>query len=124
MRTRRDIGVVADQIGAPTWTASLGRVVWKLAALRAGGLWHYSDAGVATWYDFAVAIYEEASALSLLRDPIAVRPIATAAYPTPARRPPFSVLDSSLTLDALGLTAVHWRVNLRAMLADAAERSC
>ena len=123
MRSRSEIAVVADQIGAPTWANSLAQALWGLAAIRAGGIWHYSDAGVASWYDFAVAIFEEAQAAGLLSDPVAIRPIPTAAYPTPARRPAFSLLDSSLTLEALGMAAVHWRVHLRTMLAEIAALS-
>ena len=58
--------MVADQIGAPTWAPGLASTLWGLAAQGATGLWHHSDAGVASWYDFAVAIQEEALAAGLL----------------------------------------------------------
>lgn len=118
MRSRSEIAVVADQIGAPTWTTSLAQVVWALATPRLAGVWHYTDAGVASWYDFAVAIEEEARKIGLLAVPTNILPIGTAEYPTPASRPPFSMLNSSATLAALGRTPVHWRVNLRAMLQE------
>lgn len=116
MREREEVRVVADQIGAPTWAPGMAEVLWGLAARRAGGMWHWSDAGAASWYDFAVAIEEEARATGLLDRPCKVIPIATTDYPTPARRPAFSLLDNSATREALGLDAVHWRVNLRRML--------
>lgn len=116
MREREEVRVVADQIGAPTWAPGLAEVLWGLAARRASGPWHWSDAGAASWYDFAVAIEEEARAAGLLNRPCKVVPIATADYPTPATRPAFSLLDSSATRETLGLDAVHWRVNLRRML--------
>jgi dTDP-4-dehydrorhamnose reductase len=118
MRERGEVLVVADQIGAPTCAQGLAAVVWKLGAARLAGIWHHTDAGVASWYDFAVAIAEEGSRLGLLpRRPI-VSPAASLHYPTPARRPCFSLLDSAQTREALGMGAVHWRTNLRAMLED------
>ena len=79
---------------------------------------HFSDAGVASWYDFAVAIGEEAAALGLIDRTITIRPIATADYPTPAVRPAFSLLDSAATRDAAGVAPIHWRENLRHMLKE------
>lgn len=116
MRERDEVRVVADQIGAPTWTGGLAPAIWGLVALGRPGVWHWSDAGVASWYDFAVAIQEEALAAGLLDRAVPIVPIATANYPTPALRPAFSLLDSTATRAALGLPAVHWRANLRRML--------
>jgi dTDP-4-dehydrorhamnose reductase len=113
MRERAVIGVVSDQIGTPTWAPSLAASLWALAGKNARGLWHFTDAGVASWYDFAVAIEEEARASGLLPKPVTIRPIATAAYPTAARRPAFSLLEKTATWDLLGESAPHWRVNLR-----------
>jgi len=107
MAERDQVRVVADQIGAPTWAPGLASTLWGLAAQGARGLWLHSDAGVASWYDFAVAIQEEALAAGLLSRQIPVIPIPTSAYPTPAARPAFSLLDSSATRAALG--ARHWR---------------
>lgn len=118
MRERDEVRVVADQIGAPTWASGLARVAWALGERRAGGVFHHSDAGVASWYDFALAVQEEALALGLLERAVPVVPIATSDYPTPAARPAFSLLDSSATRALLGWPAVHWRVNLRHMLKE------
>ena len=118
MRTRDEVRVVADQIGAPTWAGGLAEIVWALAQRRVAGVFHHCDAGVASWYDFAVAIQEEALAFGLLERAVPVIPITTAEYPTPARRPAFSLLDASETRKSLGTAAVHWRVNLRRMLAE------
>jgi len=116
MTAGQDLRVVADQIGTPTHAVDLARALWDLAAKGATGIHHFTDSGVASWYDFAVAIQEEALAIGLLTAPIAITPIATADYPTPARRPAFSVLDKSATYAALGAPAPHWRVSLRRML--------
>jgi dTDP-4-dehydrorhamnose reductase len=118
MRERDEVRVVADQIGAPTWAAGLARTLWRLVEAEASGIFHHCDAGVASWYDFAVAIQEEALAIGLLTREVPVRPIATSDFPTPARRPPFSLLDSAATRALLGHEAVHWRVNLRCMLLE------
>jgi dTDP-4-dehydrorhamnose reductase len=116
MAMRPEIGVVADQIGAPTSTLILAEALWGLAAKQVSGIVHFTDAGVASWYDFAQAIAEEALAAGLIDRAPAVKPIATADYPTPARRPAFSVLDSSAAYSLLGAPAAHWRVALRQVL--------
>ncbi len=118
MAEKDSLGVVADQIGAPTWAPGLAATLWGLVDAGAQGTFHHSDAGVASWYDFAVAIQEEALALGLLKRAIPVKPIATEDYPTPAKRPAFSLLDCSRTRALLGDPPVHWRVNLRRMLEE------
>lgn len=118
MRERDALRVVADQIGSPTWATGLAQTLWGLAEADRPGIYHHRDAGVASWYDFAVAIAEEAEALGLLSRIPAITPIATADYPTPARRPSFSVLDVSGTRALLGDAHVHWRTNLKTMLKE------
>ena len=121
MKEREELGVVADQIGSPTWATGLARTIWGLVERDQTGTFHHSDAGVASWYDFAVAIAEEAHALGLLARIPTIRPITTADYPTPAKRPAFSLLDCGATRAALGEEAVHWRTNLRLMLKEEAK---
>jgi len=118
MAERPELRVVADQIGTPTYAPSLAKALWGLAAKGAAGLYHYTDSGVASWYDFAVAIQEEAIAAGILGHAVPVIPIPTSAYPTPARRPTYSVLDKQATTDLLGVPAPHWRANLRTMLSE------
>lgn len=117
-KERSVVRVVADQTGAPTSADSLAHCVWRAAATNVRGILHFTDAGVASWYDFAVAIYEEATQLGLLTQRVDVQPIRTQDYPTPARRPSYSVLDVTATSAALGLTPVHWRTNLRKVLRE------
>jgi dTDP-4-dehydrorhamnose reductase len=122
MGERPQLRVVADQIGAPTWANGLARVLWRAAERPAlHGLHHWRDAGTASWYDFALAIAEEGLAAGLLPRPVDVVPIRTSDYPTAARRPGFSLLDCSDTWQQLELTPPHWRVHLRAMLAELKE---
>ena len=110
--------VVADQIGCPTWAPSLARTIWRLVNAGASGIFHHCDAGVASWYDFAVAIQEEALAMELLPRQVAIHPIGTSDYPTPAARPAFSLLDCSATRALLNDGYTHWRTNLRLMLEE------
>ncbi len=117
MGERPEVRVVADQIGTPTYAPDLAATLWSMAAKGAQGIHHYTDSGAASWYDFAVAIQEEALAAGLLEHAVPVLPIATADYPTPARRPSYSVLDKSSAFGILGGPAPHWRVNLRRMIA-------
>ncbi|MGC6401625.1 dTDP-4-dehydrorhamnose reductase [Sphingomonas sp. FW199] len=118
MRERDQVNVVTDQIGTPSHAPGIAAALWDLAAAGATGVYHYTDSGVASWYDFAVAIQEEALAIGLLDRAVPVHPIPTTAFPTPARRPAYSVLDKEATWAALGRRAPHWRVNLRSMLKE------
>jgi dTDP-4-dehydrorhamnose reductase len=118
-REREVLQVVVDQIGSPTYAPDLAETVLKIIEkVESGsisresiaGIWHYSNEGVASWYDFASAIFE------LENIPCRVRPIATKDYPTPAKRPPFSVLDKSKIKAAFGLDIPHWRQSLQKCL--------
>ena len=117
MREKDRINVVCDQIGAPTWATSVATAIWGLIdAEAAPGIYHWTDLGVASWYDFAVAIQDEALARGLLSRAIPVAPIYSSEYPTRAKRPAFSVLDSASTRSLIKVPATHWRHNLRMML--------
>jgi len=117
MREREQVKVVGDQIGTPTWAGGLAPAIWGLMEAQApAGIYHWTDLGVASWYDFAVAIQEEALARGLLARAASIVPIATAEYPTRAKRPAFSVLDTASSRERIAAAAVHWRQNLRKML--------
>lgn len=116
MRERPVLRVVDDQIGTPTSAGSLANALWKLAATELAGVLHYSDSGVASWYDFAVAVMEEAVVIGLIDHPVEIIPIPSSEYPTPAKRPHFSVLEKSATLEVLGQAPPHWRASLRHVL--------
>lgn len=123
MRDQREVRVVADQVGTPTHAASLARTIWALIANAKSGTHHFTDAGVASWYDFAVAIEEEALAIGLLDRAVAVVPISTADYPTLAVRPQCAVLDKANTWAVAGVPITHWRAELRSMLRELKELS-
>ena len=118
MGEREQLGVVADQVGCPTSTATLAQACW--AVLHAHdplpSVLHWSDAGAASWYDFAVAIAELGKAAGLLENPARIKPITTADYPTPAQRPSYSLLDCTATRALLDLEPVHWRSALDQVL--------
>lgn len=118
MKEREELGIIADQVGTPTWANSLAKAIWQAVELKITGLHHWSDAGVASWYDFAYAIMEEGVALGLLDKTIQINAITTADYPTPASRPCYSVLDKTTTWEALGMKSEHWRVALRQMMSE------
>jgi dTDP-4-dehydrorhamnose reductase len=110
------LGVVADQVGAPTSTMGLARACWRALERQVCGIHHWSDAGAASWYDFAVAIGELGVSLRRLQTSAHVRPIATSDYPTPARRPSYSLLDCRATRSALELEPTHWRSALEEVI--------
>ena len=110
------LGVVADQVGCPTATHNLASACWRAISTEGPRILHWSDAGAASWYDFAVAIGELGVELGLLQQAAAVRPLTTADYPTPAQRPSYSLLDCTASRAALGLEPQHWRAALAQVL--------
>lgn len=117
MQSRESLNVVADQVGSPTWTASLSDVVWAAVGDRfSAGIYHWTDFGETSWYDFAREIQGIAYELGLFDKMIPVNPIESSEYPTAAMRPAYSVLDCSTTREAFGVSQVEWRRNLQAML--------
>lgn len=122
MEEKDELGIVADQVGTPTWAKGLAELIWHIVKTsshnqaQASATLHWTDAGVASWYDFAVAIQELAFEKGMLNKTIPVRPISATSYPTPAQRPSFSVLDKSSTERATGYWTRQWRKSLSDML--------
>ncbi len=109
------LNVVFDQIGTPTYAPDLAAAVLSIidktmrgdiARETLAGIWHYSNEGVTSWYDFAQAIFD------IRGLPCRVQPIETKDFPTPAQRPPFSVLNKSKIKSQLGIDIPHWRESL------------
>lgn len=106
---KESVSVVADQIGTPTYAADLADAIVKIIPQMNEsnrGIYHFSNEGVCSWYDFATAI------MSLSGLKCAVHPIPTSEYPRPAVRPFYSVLDKSKIKETFGITINHWRVSL------------
>jgi dTDP-4-dehydrorhamnose reductase len=124
MREHGAVRVVADQRGTPTSADSIAQALWAIA-LRPdiGGVLHWTDAGVETWFGFATAIAEEACTMALLSAMPSITPIPTAEYPTRACRPPNSQLDITATVALLRLRPSPWRDNLRATIASIARNA-
>jgi len=112
--TRDEISVVSDQIGTPTYAGDLANVILKIITsnTRSFGLYHYSNEGETSWYDFAKAIFE-ASNLK-----IKVNAIKTEAYPTPAKRPVYSVMDKTKIKSVLKMKTLDWQDSLKKAIAS------
>jgi dTDP-4-dehydrorhamnose reductase len=121
MNEREQLGVVSDQVGAPTWARGLAAALWRLLDFPAAhGVYHWTDNGCCSWYEFARAIYAGGRELGLVNQEVQLDAITTQDYPTPARRPQYSVLDCSKTHALLGVQGEPWQRQLNAMLAEVA----
>jgi len=122
-REKDEISVVFDQIGTPTYARDLaGAILWILkhplkSENRDVAIYHYSNEGVASWYDFAKAIFEFAN---IKCD---VKPIETYQYPTPAKRPYYSVLNKSKIKNTYNLKIPYWRDSLKECIDTIAKES-
>ncbi|WP_313154560.1 dTDP-4-dehydrorhamnose reductase [Sphingobacterium multivorum] len=114
MDERDVVGVINDQIGSPTYAKDLASAIVKIvdSSEWEGGIYHYSNEGEISWYDFAVAIRDFRSF------DCQVKPIPTSAYPTPARRPKHSLLDKSKIKAVFAVEVPHWEISLAKMLAE------
>ncbi|MCU0524260.1 MAG: dTDP-4-dehydrorhamnose reductase [Elainella sp. Prado103] len=128
---RTEVRVVADQVGTPTWAGEIAETLTQLtekflqtpaAPNTLSGIYHFTNSGVTSWYDFAVAIFEEAQSLGVPLTLQRVVPITTAEYPTPTQRPAYSALANQKIQALLGSIAPHWRQSLRQMLAELQPR--
>ncbi|NET57410.1 MAG: dTDP-4-dehydrorhamnose reductase [Symploca sp. SIO2E6] len=122
---REELRVVVDQVGIPSWTGDIAQAMLELLTKLAKepvenspptGIYHFTNSGAISWYDFAVAIFEEAQQLGFPLKVQRIVPITTAEYPTPAKRPAYSVLSGKKISAVLGSHAPHWRSGLRQML--------
>ncbi|SON50998.1 dTDP-4-dehydrorhamnose reductase [Vibrio tapetis subsp. tapetis] len=117
MQEKPQLSIIYDQVGTPTWARGLVQWLWAVAEKPAvTGTYHWTDAGIASWYDFAIAIQELGVDKGLLKEAIPVLPIPTSAYPTPAKRPAFSVIDKSSAEEVSGIKTIHWRKQLSEMM--------
>ncbi len=117
---KSELKVVSDQIGSPTWATDIAQTIAMLITKDQpkSGIYHYTNSGVASWYDFAVAIFEEAKLLGFPLNIERVVPIPTSEYPTPATRPSYSVLDCTKISSLMESYPPHWRESLRKMLKE------
>jgi dTDP-4-dehydrorhamnose reductase len=112
MGERPSLNVVGDQIGAPTYAADLAAAIMHIVAQKAvgnkhSGLYHYSNSGAISWYDFAVAIGQ------MIHSSCAVAKIGSEAFPTPAKRPHYSLMDCSAIIQDFGVNQPAWEDSLQ-----------
>lgn len=112
MGERPSLNVVGDQIGAPTYAADLAAailhiVAQKIAGNKHSGIYHFSNSGAISWYDFAVAIG------AIIHSNCVVAKIGTEAFPTPAKRPHYSLMDCSSIIQDFGVNQPDWRESLQ-----------
>ena len=105
---RTELNVISDQVGTPTYAVDLAEAIFDIihSEKTAYGVYHYSNEGLSSWYDFAVAIFE------LSNTPVQVNPITTSEYPTAAVRPKFSVMNKGKIKQTFGLKIPYWRESL------------
>jgi dTDP-4-dehydrorhamnose reductase len=114
---REEVRVVIDQIGSPTRAKDIADAIARLLVKEAPtGIYHFTNSGVASWYDFAAAIFAEAEQLGFPLKVQRLVPITTSEYPTPAQRPAYSVLSTKKISDFLDTHPPHWRLALQQML--------
>lgn len=117
-RERESLGVIFDQVGTPTYARDLAKAILDILPQLKNEkpeILHYSNEGVASWYDFAKAIFE------LSGVPYDVNPITTDQYPTPAARPHYSLLNKSKIKNDFKITIPYWRDSLRECLQELGE---
>ena len=121
IKSKKILKIVSDQVSTPTSTISLAKFCWIVISSMEEGkkfsnLIHFSDSGIASWYDFACAVLEIGNDIALFKTNTKILPIKTDEFKTMALRPSYSVLDSSLILRQLNLETHHWRICLRSVL--------
>ncbi len=107
-KEREELSVVFDQVGTPTYAIDLAEIIMKIIESKSEeyGIYHYSNEGVASWYDFAFNIFR------LTGINCKLKPIRSQDYPSPAKRPAFSVLDKSKIKNTFQLEIPHWQESL------------
>lgn len=116
---RSELRVVTDQVGSPTWAKDIADAITQLIQKQSPtGIYHFTDSGVASWYDFARAIFEEAKTIGFPLKIEQVVPITTPEYPTPAKRPAYSVLSTQKIRALVGNYPPYWRDSLKNMLSQ------
>jgi len=111
--------VVDDQVGSPTRALHLASVLWRVTDLPSvSGVLHFTDAGVASWYDVATAVLEAMRAVGRAPESAEVLPVGTEEFPRPAKRPQYSVLDKRSSWASIGFVPPHWRVGVVASTSE------
>lgn len=118
---KESLRVVDDQMGSPTWTRDIARAIRDLIQNKHKGVFHFTNEGIASWYDLAVAVVEEANRLGFMIKVKSINPVSTEAYPLPAKRPHYSVLSKKKIRPLLSSPIPYWRESLKEMLKEFKE---
>jgi dTDP-4-dehydrorhamnose reductase len=117
MREKPELKIIYDQIGTPTWARGLAQWLWIISGkTEVKGIYHWTDSGISSWYDFAIAIQELGIEKGLLEEAVPILPIPTSEYPTLAKRPAYSVINKVSAESVSGLKTAHWRKQLSSMM--------
>ena len=114
MKEKESVNVVNDQFGCPTYAADLAQAILQIISsgmsIEKAGIYHYTNSGITNWYEFAVAIHDLSGSTCI------VNPIPTTGYPTPAKRPMYSVLDTNKIRQAFEMVIPGWKDSLQKCL--------
>lgn len=116
---RPELKIIADQAGTPTYAIDLADCIITIitSGSTAYGIYHYSNEGIASWYDFSKAIFDIAGT------DVKVIPIPTSDYPTRATRPPYSVMDKTKTKKTFGIEIPYWRDSLKVCISKIKQQN-
>ena len=121
-KEREVLKIVEDQVGTPTWSRDIAQTISCLIPHlndeQAYGVFHFTNSGVASWYDLAIAVVEEVTQLGVSLKVKKIKPITTEEYPLPARRPAYSAMSNLKLSEIIGMTPPHWRSSLKKMLSE------
>jgi len=113
---REELGIIDEQVGSPSWTFDISQAMYALIEKDCAGIYHFTNEGVASWYDFALAAINTAKSLGFKLKIKRIKPIPVSAYPTPAARPSYSVLSKEKIRAVLDYDIPHWQTSLETML--------
>jgi len=119
MQEKKELNVIADQVGTPTWAHHLALLIWDIISNdKLKGVYHFTDAGVASWYDFACAIQSIALELNIVEKKIPIKPVCSSDFSDSVDRPFYTVLNKKKTWTDTTCVPIHWQDALRHMLKE------
>ena len=121
---RESLSVVTDQVGSPCYAPNLAKALWKILAVQPPtGIYHFSDFGEVSRFEFAQAIVDEAAAAGVIKKTVPIKGVLSSHFPSPVIRPEYSVLDASLLKEVADVSVSEWRPALQDMIRHVAVRT-
>lgn len=127
LNEKDELNIINDQFSCPTCSESLAELCWKFVLFNKGNnkfnfdnqcIYHFSDSGIANWYELSVAIREYGKEYSLLKDPAIIKPISSLEYNSIVKRPKYSLLDNLDTIEKLEIKTNYWRENVKNIIKE------